>query len=60
MQSIKNKVEEFSKSHPDCRNFLQNFIEKKEEKIIKVKDDYDKEKLFHKTKEICEYDIASF
>ena len=40
MQSIKNKVDEFSKSHPGCSVFLQNIIEIKEEEINKLKDDY--------------------
>ena len=60
MQSIKKRVEEFSKNHSDRRNFLQNFIEKKEEEINKVKDDYEKGKIFHKAKETCEYDVANF
>ena len=59
MQSIKNKVEEFSKTHPGCRNFLQNFIEKKEQQYKKVKDYYDKDKIFHRAKEMCEYDVVS-
>ena len=31
MQLVKNKVEEFSKTHPDCRNFLQSVVRKAEE-----------------------------
>ena len=57
MQSIKNKVEEFSKVHPDCRNFLQNLIQKKDEEINKVKDE--KGSIFQKAKDLCEYDVTS-
>ena len=37
MESIKNKVEEFSKSHPNCRNFLQDIVRKAEEEISNEK-----------------------
>ena len=60
MQSIKTKVEEFSKSNPNCGSFLQNFLKKREEKINKIKDDYKKGKVLEKVREICEYDVANF
>ena len=37
MQFIENKVEEFSKSHPDCRNLLQDIVRNAEEEINEVK-----------------------
>ena len=50
MQSIKNKVEEFSKSHPNCRNFLQDHVKKAEEEINKENIDYEKGVVFKKLK----------
>ena len=60
MESIKNKVEEFSKSHPDCKNVLQDIVKKAEEEINKEKHDYENGKMFEKAKELCEYDIEKF
>ena len=60
MKSIKNKVEEFSKSHPNCRDFLQDIVKKTEEEINKEKNDYEKGVVFEKAKELCEYDVANF
>ena len=50
MQSIKNKVDEFSKSHPGCSVFLQSLIKIKEEEINKLKDYYEKEKFLNRPK----------
>ena len=36
MEFIKNKVEEYSKSHPNCRNFLQDIVKKAEDEINKA------------------------
>ena len=60
MQSIKSKVEDFSKSHPSCRNFLQDIVKKFEEEIDKEKYDYENGLMFEKAKELCGYDVASF
>ena len=60
MESIKNKVEEFSKSHPDCRDFLQDVVKEAEEEINKEKNDYEKGVVFEKAKELCEYDVSNF
>ena len=60
MESIKNKVEEFLKSHPSCRNFLQDIVKKAEEEINKEKNDYEKGVVFEKANDFCEYDVASF
>ena len=60
MESIKNKVEEFSKSHPDCRDFLQDIVKEAEEEINKEKNDYEKGVVFEKAKELCKYDVANF
>ena len=59
MQSFKNKVEEFSKSHPNCRDFLQDIVKEAEEEINKEKIDYEKGVVFEKAKELCEYDAAN-
>ena len=58
--SIKNKVQEFLKTHPNCKSFIQNIVREADEKIKKEKDDYEKQKAFEKAKEICEYDVTSF
>ena len=60
MKSIKNKVEEFSKSHPNCRDFLQDIVKKTEEEINKEKNDHEKGVEFEKAKVLCEYDVANF
>ena len=61
MQSIKNKVEEFLKSHPNCKgDFLQDIVRKAEEEINKEKIDYEKGVVFEKAKELCEYDVSNF
>ena len=57
MQSIKTKVEE---NQPNNRNFLLDFVKKKEEVINAEQDDYENEKMFEKAKELCEYDVAKF
>ena len=53
MESIKNKVEKFSKSHPCCRSFLQNIVRKAEEEINEEKNNHEKETVFEKAKELC-------
>ena len=60
MESIKNKVEEFSTSHPNCRVFLQDIVKKTEEEINKEKHDFEKGVVFEKAKELCEYDVEIF
>ena len=60
MQTIKDKVKEFSVSHPNCTSFLQNFVQHKEEEINKGKNDYEKGTMLEKAKALCEYDVASF
>ena len=60
MQLIKTKVEEFLKNHPDSRNFLQDYVKKREKVIIQEKDDYENGKIFENAKELCEYDVAKF
>ena len=60
VKSIKNKVEDFLKDHPKCRNILTNIVETWEEKINEEEYVYKKEKVFEKAKEFCEYDAANF
>ena len=60
MESIKNKVEKFSKSQSGCKSFLQNIVRKAEEKINEEKTDYEKGTAFEKGKALCEYDVANF
>ena len=60
MQSIKNNVEDFLKSNPDCRSFLHELIENEEEMINKETGDYQIENTFEKAKALCEYDVARF
>ena len=60
MESIKNNVEEFSTSHPNCRDFLQDIVRKAEEEINEEKHDFEKGVVFEKAKELCKYDISNF
>ena len=60
VESIKNKVEEFLKSHPDCRDFLQDIIKEAEEEINKEKNDYEKGVVFEKAKDFCACDVSNF
>ena len=60
MESIKNKVEEFSKSHPNCSNFLQDIVRKAEEDINNERNDYEKDVVFENAKKLCEYDVSNF
>ena len=57
MQSIKTKVKE---NQPHNRNFLLDFVKKKEELKNAVQDDYKNGKMFEKAKEFCEYDVEKF
>ena len=60
MQSIKIKVEEYSKKNPHNRNFLEDYVKKREEVIYAKQDDYENGKMFESAKELCEYDVANF
>ena len=50
MESIKRKIEEFLKSHPDCRNFLQDIVKKVEKEVDKEIDDYEMKMCLKKRK----------
>ena len=60
MDSIKNKVREFVESHPSCRSFLQDIVDKREDEIKKEENDFKERKAFDKAKKLFEYDVTNF
>ena len=51
MQSAKTKVEDFFKSHRNCKDFPNDLLEDEEDKIKGKMEKYNKEELIEKSKQ---------
>ena len=60
MNLLKNLEQDFFKTHPSCKTFVENLAAKLEDDITKVINDNKKRNLPEKANEICKFDVSVF